>query len=134
MKLDINKLTWEATDALIKLDNTFINTPNYMGLTYFWNYDYRHALRESPKSWLKVHTEMLKAGLDVSEASKKHADIIRNILKIDWIFDHEQEEVVKNNLILNIHGKEVNSGEIKDIKSLHDLKNFVLKSVKESND
>ena len=49
-RLDTNVMTWEATEALLQLDRTFINTPNYLGVQYFWAYKYRHYLRDVSSS------------------------------------------------------------------------------------
>ena len=36
--INLETITWTATKALLDLDDTFIGTPNYMGITYFWDY------------------------------------------------------------------------------------------------
>lgn len=81
MKINYNKISPKATDELIKLDDTFIGTPNYMGITYFWSYTYRHILREVPLyARQKVHTAFLKANLPVNEASEEHTRIINRVI------------------------------------------------------
>ena len=54
-----------------------------MGLAYFWSYDYRHSgLREcTVAKRKKVHNKLLEAGLNVSDTSNKHFEIIMNLLK-----------------------------------------------------
>ncbi len=81
--ININKMTAEATQALYDLDNSFVGTENYMGLTYFWAYEYRHYLREaSMPIRRKIHNTFLKLGMDVGGESLKHAQIISAATKI----------------------------------------------------
>jgi len=82
--INCNTISWEATNALIKLDMTFVGTPNYLGMTYFWAYEYRHYMRDaSIAQRVKVHKKWLEAGLDFLETSKAHWDIIGAVLKKD---------------------------------------------------
>ena len=82
--INCNTISWEATDALIKLDMTFVGTPNYLGMTYFWAYEYRHYMRHaSIAQRVKVHKKWLEAGLDFLETSQAHWDIIGKVLKKD---------------------------------------------------
>ena len=70
-------VTWDSYAKLLKLDDTFIGTPNYMGLDYFWHSEYKHYLRDaSPVQRVRVHKKLLKAGLKVDGCSKKHEQII----------------------------------------------------------
>lgn len=78
-KLTVN-ITFDALTHLLKLDESFINTENYMGITYFWAYEYRHLLRDNKAKWIKVHEALRNAGLDVTGESEKHEDIIKNVL------------------------------------------------------
>lgn len=75
--LNTETLTPTATRALLELDKTFIGTDDYIGMAYFWNYEYRHSMR--PVSYAtarRVHTVLLAAGLDVRHASSEHEAII----------------------------------------------------------
>jgi hypothetical protein len=66
----------------LKLDEKAIGTSKYQGHAYFWNYDYRHYLRDRDKRTLiKVHDALLKEGLILHEASDKHEEIILKIIK-----------------------------------------------------
>tara|TARA_R110000822_G_C14916238_1_gene450845 strand:- start:239 stop:490 length:252 start_codon:yes stop_codon:yes gene_type:complete len=81
-RLDTNTMTWEATEALLQLDRTFINTPNYLGVQYFWAYKYRHYLRDVSSSVRRrIHKKFMSAGLDVGEESEKHLEIIKGVIK-----------------------------------------------------
>ena len=80
--LNLKKITPGATKKLMELDETFVNTPDYMGVTYFWHYDYRHYLRDNRNCWIKIHTAMLKNGLDVTESSRAHLDLIKLYVEI----------------------------------------------------
>jgi len=65
-----------------KLDKISVGTLNYKGLCYFWNYEYRHYLRDrSSRTLIKIHNTLLKAGLNVSEVSDKHEKIILKGIK-----------------------------------------------------
>ena len=71
------RVTWDSYAKLIKLDDTFIGTPNYMGIDYFWHSEYKHYLRDaSPLKRVRVHHKLLKAGLKVDGCSKQHEQII----------------------------------------------------------
>ena len=82
--INLETISWEATDALIKLDETYVGTPSYLGMAYFWAYEYRHYMRDaSIAQRVKVHKKWLKAGLDFLETSQHHWDIIGEVLKKD---------------------------------------------------
>ena len=82
--INLNTTTWEATDALIQLDKKFIGSPSYMGLAYFWAYEYRHYLRDATVAQCKkVHKKWMEADLDFLETSQAHWDIIGEVLKKD---------------------------------------------------
>jgi hypothetical protein len=104
--INLNKITWEATEALLKLDETFVGTPNYLGITYFWHYNFRHYLRDTGcKSRVKIHNAFLKAGLDVGGFSVEHIKIVCKYCtgmygapvnlknKIDENIEHFKEEL-----------------------------------------
>ncbi len=63
---------------LSQLDKKFIGTNSYLGIAYFWSYDYRHYLRgQSPTRLQKIHQELLKAGLTPHDVSSEHEEIIK---------------------------------------------------------
>ena len=65
-----------ALDRLVKLDRGFIGTPHYMGVAYFWNYEYRHTMRDaSIAKSRKVHGRIIEAGYSPS-AKNETIDII----------------------------------------------------------
>jgi hypothetical protein len=75
--------TQKSFNQLFFLDNKLIGTPDYLGLAYFWNYEYRHYLRDASESQRKkVHQLFLKFNLPISGASKDHETLIRKVLKI----------------------------------------------------
>ena len=62
---------------VLRLDETLVGTPNYMGLAFFWNYEYRHFLRDTSVSKrVRVHHKLLQAGLEVNGSSDLHEQII----------------------------------------------------------
>jgi len=72
----------EALNQIIALDKSFLKTENYLGLTYFWHYDYRHYLRDaSPSKRRKIHAAFLKARLAIDGESKAHFSIIQKYIK-----------------------------------------------------
>jgi hypothetical protein len=80
--LNTDALTWAATNDLLKLDKTFRGTDDYMGIAYFWHYEYRHFLRDASYARRRrVHAALLRAGLDVAAASPAHDTIIRKITR-----------------------------------------------------
>jgi|TARA_R110001592_G_scaffold270435_1_gene536891 hypothetical protein len=82
--INLNTITWTATKALLDLDDSYIGTPNYMGITYFWHHEYRHYLRDaSPSQRIRVHKKWLDADLDLDGITKKHWDIVGEVLKKD---------------------------------------------------
>ena len=53
-----------------------------MGIFWYWNYEYRHVMRDAnPEKRKEVHNAFLKAGLDISEKSEDHNKIIRRLFK-----------------------------------------------------
>ncbi len=125
--LNLNNVSAKASDALIKLDATFVGTPDYMGLTYFWHYNYRHFLRDNRKYWLKIHTALLKAGLTVNGYSRKHDAIIGNILNVAIVFendcykdcksDHEQTEICNMTEPKSEKNEQIKNAVLEKIKS-----------------
>ena len=78
--LNTDVLTLNANTALLNLDRTFIGTDDYMGMAYFWDYEYRHDLRDASYARRrKVHTLLLAAGLDVGGESAAHRAIIAGL-------------------------------------------------------
>lgn len=80
-QVNLNRVTAEATNALIALDDTFVGTKNYMGITYFWNHEYRHLFRDNRRHWIKIHTAFMKNNLLVDGQSDKHLEIIKKYIK-----------------------------------------------------
>jgi len=76
--INLETTTWKATHSLFQLDKTFIGTEDYMGVCYFWDYEYRHSMRPTTAKQRKtIHHALIKAGLDVGGKSDSHAQIIR---------------------------------------------------------
>ena len=71
----------EAFSRLFELDRSFHGTKDYMGITYFWNYAYRHYLRDaSPYRRKLVHDAFIRAGLELDEESDAHQAIVTRYL------------------------------------------------------
>jgi hypothetical protein len=64
-KIDLNVVTFDAFCALNALDKTFVGTPNYMGVAFFWGHGVKHYLREASQAERrKIHKKWLAEGLD----------------------------------------------------------------------
>ena len=58
-------------------DRSNIGTPQYKGIAYFWNHEYRHYLRDSSdKARRDTHKALLACGLSLVEKSAAHKAII----------------------------------------------------------
>jgi hypothetical protein len=80
--LNLNSITTNAFIKMHELDQKFIGSFDYIGLAYFWSYEYRHYLRDaSIEERRLVHNNFLNHGLTLEDASEKHFTIIKKILK-----------------------------------------------------
>lgn len=67
---------------LQRIDDAMIGTPDYMGIAYWWNYEYRHYLRPAtPAERKKAHDKLILEGLPLDGMSDQHAEIIQRITK-----------------------------------------------------
>lgn len=79
---DCEYVTFKAHQEIRELDQKYIGTENYLGLAYFWAYEYRHYLRDCTfAKRRKIHKRLIKEGLPVDGESDQHLEIIRDILK-----------------------------------------------------
>jgi hypothetical protein len=75
---DAVPFTQDGLGKLLALDASFVGTPDYMGIAYFWHYDFRHYLRDSSRYRRRlVHKHLLDAGLDPVGNSAEHEAIIK---------------------------------------------------------
>ena len=80
MNLNTETLTWEASLKLLNLDKTLVRTPDYMGIAYFWHYDFRHYLRDaSYAKRRRIHNQWLKHGIDFDKPCDTALKIVRKI-------------------------------------------------------
>ena len=80
-KTDLNVVTFDAFCALNALDKTFVGTPNYMGVAFFWGHGVKHYLREASQAERrKIHKKWLAEGLDLHGESYRHHEIIRQVM------------------------------------------------------
>ena len=97
--INLNTTTIEATDKLFELDRSFIGTPNYMGLAYFWHMEYKHLLRDSTISQRRrIHNKALELGIDFVEVGHKQWELIAMVLKIsiERMIGKEHYQQLKN--------------------------------------
>jgi hypothetical protein len=75
--LNTNSISWPAMEGLFALDKTFLGTENYMGITYFWAYGYRHTMRDTSYANRRlVHKKLLEAGFKHNDENAEVAVII----------------------------------------------------------
>ena len=75
--LNLETVPMEALRAILEIDKGFIGTPHYMGVAFFWNYDYRHFLRDASVARRRdAHSRLLDAGLSVCGSSDAHFRIM----------------------------------------------------------
>jgi len=80
MNLNTETLTWEASLNLLNLDKTLVRTPDYMGIAYFWHYDFRFHLRDaSYAKRRKIHSQWLKHGINFDKPCDTAWNIVRKI-------------------------------------------------------
>ena len=74
-------LTFEAYVKLDALDKTLVGTPDYLGLAYFWDGEYKQYLRiATPKQRKLVHDRFLAAKLHLDGVSPQHEAIVKKVL------------------------------------------------------
>jgi hypothetical protein len=79
--IDLNVVTSEALGKLNALDATFVGTPNYMGVTYFWGQGPKHYLREASQAQRRrVHKKWLEQGLDLYGDTNDHFRVIGEVM------------------------------------------------------
>jgi len=79
--MNLETISMTALIGINNLDKTFIGTEDYMGRAYFWNYKYRHYLRDTSDYRRRlVHKHFINAGLPLDGESAEHLAIIRRIL------------------------------------------------------
>jgi len=84
MNINLNTISNAAFTKMYELDKQFVGTENYMGLAYYWNYEYRHYLRDAkPYIRMKVHNSFLLENLPIADATEKHFQIIKKHTKLN---------------------------------------------------
>jgi hypothetical protein len=69
--INMNTASPTATQDLYALDRTYVGTENYLGLSYYWDHEVKHWMRDtSIAKRKKIHELLLKAG----EAPVKDAE------------------------------------------------------------
>lgn len=80
--LDTNALTWKATKALLELDETFVGTPDYMGLAFFWGQDVKFTLRDATYAQRRAyHAALLAAGKPLTWGGAEAEKLARRICR-----------------------------------------------------
>lgn len=73
--------THSAFVKLWELDKTLVGTPDYLGIAYFWDCEYKQLLRiATPNQCKTVHDRLLAAGLKLDGVSDQHKAIIERVL------------------------------------------------------
>ena len=86
--INLETASWNATEAIRQLDKSFVGTPDYMGVAYFWSHEFKHWLRDCTVAERKrVHLLWLKnnlsfeAGIDPAIDCQPHWSIIKSVCK-----------------------------------------------------
>jgi len=88
----IRSVSHEMHLKLLAIDKENVGTPDYMGLAYFWHYDYRHSCRSiSPARRRKLHELLLKAGLHPTESTPSHDRVLADYLRDKSIITYHRE-------------------------------------------
>ena len=78
-----NKFLQKTITHVIRLliDKHNIGTEKYRGVSYFWNIEYKHYMRDSKQIIRKqIHDSFILHELVLDECSDKHLEIIKNIV------------------------------------------------------
>ena len=79
--IDLNVVTFDAFCKLDALDETFIGTPDYMGVAYFWGHGVKHYLREASQAQRRrIHKKWLEQGLDLYDDRDDHFRVIGEVM------------------------------------------------------
>jgi len=85
----IRSISHEMHLKLLAMDRENVGTPDYMGLAYFWHYDYRHLCRPlSTARCRKAHELILKAGLHPAESTPAHDRVLADYLRDESIITY----------------------------------------------
>ena len=78
----LNSVSNKTFKKISELDMMLVNTDDYLGVCYFWHSSYRHfGLRDTTIAKRKrVHKTMMNNGLDVTQKSDEHSNIIMKII------------------------------------------------------
>jgi hypothetical protein len=86
--INLETASWGATQAIYRLDQSFVGTSDYMGVAYFWPHEFKHWLRAcTVAERKKVHQLWLKnnlsfeAGIDPTIDCQPHWEIIKRVCK-----------------------------------------------------
>tara|TARA_B100000949_G_scaffold232038_1_gene245313 strand:- start:553 stop:888 length:336 start_codon:yes stop_codon:yes gene_type:complete len=80
--INLEVLPHEVFRGLEKLDKGYIGSPNYMGLAFYWAWEYRHFLREASLSQRRrVHKQALDLGLDMLKVGVEQWQLIGRVLR-----------------------------------------------------
>lgn len=83
-ELDQLLLSHAAYKAVLRLDEKYVGTDNYMGLAWFWNHVYTDYLRPencTVRKRVAVHDALIAAELGLKEESKAHEKIIKSLTR-----------------------------------------------------
>lgn len=80
--MNLDKLTYKAYSKIYDLDKSFVGTVDYIGIAYYWAYEYRHYLRDATiYQRKKIHDTFLSENLEVYGESFLHFEIIKKYIK-----------------------------------------------------
>lgn len=75
-------LTRDQHLRLLAVDEEWVGSEHYMGLAYYWNYEYRFHLRDATASQrVRVHRMLLDLGLALDGYSPAHTAVVESVIK-----------------------------------------------------
>src|ERR1035437_1221649 len=78
LSLQLN-VSLKLHDGLLAMDKKLVGTRHYLGMAFFWAYEYRHYLRPASTTTCQlVHDALLRAGLLLRGESPQHLAIIEH--------------------------------------------------------
>jgi hypothetical protein len=71
------QMTFRMFCIVSVIDRAMIGTPDYMGMAFWWNHEYKFYLREATnKQRKRAHDAILAGGLPLNGVSDEHAKIV----------------------------------------------------------
>ena len=78
--LNLNTVSFEAFCGIIALDETYVGTPSYLGVAYFWGQEGKHAMRDASYAQRRrIHKKFIEENLELTGGTDRHLQIIAEV-------------------------------------------------------